>query len=65
LNIDGADEDAVWGGPGNWTGPPPPPVGAYVPCGICAYCTFLRLSDFLKAFGVAGPYSKQINKTNY
>ena len=53
--MEGADDDPVGGGPGNWF-ITSPPVVAYVPCGICAYCTFLSPSDFLNALAATGPY---------
>lgn len=52
--MEGADDDPVGGGPGNWF-IISPPVVAYVPCGICAYCTFLSPSDFLNALAATGP----------
>lgn len=58
LNMEGADCEAAAGGPRNCA-PPPPAEGAYVPCGICAYCNFLNPSDFLNVFPAGGPKFKQ------
>lgn len=52
--MEGADCEAAAGGPRNCA-PPPPAEGAYVPCGICAYCNFLNPSDFLNVFPAGGP----------